>query len=429
MAKGMYVGVNGVAKKVKTMYVGVGGVAKRVKRAYIGVNGVAKLFYLNSGTITSKGLITNLKSYRPACIGGSVGNYAIIAGGTSTTSSSEIGTSFAYGYGYIVSTYNASLTLGTAENLNTSVGGYLAHSRGESVGDYCLFMGDAGYSHERYTKTTIDNTAYNSDMTKRTVSGRVGGQFTTVSNGTHAIIAGQYYINSSTDGKGVDAYTSDLTLIQDAIYPENCNTGASTRIGNRGIMIKGKYSLTINSDAGNMTHYNTIYAYSYDSSLTLSTNSLYQTTTTPNTTKYSSIIDFTFQHAAAATAGDHGIFLPCDNSNESKKALSCNTSLTLSWITDVDVARKYVGAGQLGDYAVFGGGQSPAYENYDIYKNVDIYDSSLVHTSKQLSVSRSCCATANVGNYLLFSGGVKNIDEEENTITFSNTTEAFEITY
>ena len=45
MAKGMYIGVDGVARKVQQMYVGVGGKARKVKKGYIGVGGVARLFY------------------------------------------------------------------------------------------------------------------------------------------------------------------------------------------------------------------------------------------------------------------------------------------------------------------------------------------------------------------------------------------------
>ena len=45
MAKKMYIGVNGVARKVKTPYVGVDGKARKVKAGYIGVNGVARQFY------------------------------------------------------------------------------------------------------------------------------------------------------------------------------------------------------------------------------------------------------------------------------------------------------------------------------------------------------------------------------------------------
>lgn len=43
MAKKCYVGVNGVARKVKKGYVGVDGIARKIKKAYVGVNGVARL--------------------------------------------------------------------------------------------------------------------------------------------------------------------------------------------------------------------------------------------------------------------------------------------------------------------------------------------------------------------------------------------------
>ena len=45
MAKNIFVGVNGVARKPKAIYVGVNGVARRVKSVYVGVNGVAKQVY------------------------------------------------------------------------------------------------------------------------------------------------------------------------------------------------------------------------------------------------------------------------------------------------------------------------------------------------------------------------------------------------
>ena len=48
MAKNIFVGVNGVAKKPKAIYVGVNGVARKVKAAYVGVNGVARKVWPNS---------------------------------------------------------------------------------------------------------------------------------------------------------------------------------------------------------------------------------------------------------------------------------------------------------------------------------------------------------------------------------------------
>lgn len=45
MAKGIYVGVSSIAKKIKKAYFGVNNVAKKIKKIYIGVGGVAKLSY------------------------------------------------------------------------------------------------------------------------------------------------------------------------------------------------------------------------------------------------------------------------------------------------------------------------------------------------------------------------------------------------
>lgn len=42
MGKGMYIGVDGIARKVKKLYTGVENKAHKVKKAYIGVGGVAR---------------------------------------------------------------------------------------------------------------------------------------------------------------------------------------------------------------------------------------------------------------------------------------------------------------------------------------------------------------------------------------------------
>lgn len=52
MTKAMYIGVDGVARKVKAIYVGVDGVARKVKSGYVGVDGVARQFYTSAVTVT-----------------------------------------------------------------------------------------------------------------------------------------------------------------------------------------------------------------------------------------------------------------------------------------------------------------------------------------------------------------------------------------
>lgn len=51
MANGAYIGVDGIAKKLKNIYIGVDGMARPVKKAYIGVEGIAKLFWTTSNPL------------------------------------------------------------------------------------------------------------------------------------------------------------------------------------------------------------------------------------------------------------------------------------------------------------------------------------------------------------------------------------------
>jgi hypothetical protein len=59
MAKGLYVGVSNVARKVKKAYVGVGDVARKVKKIYIGVNGVARLAYASGPAQSGQVIFTS----------------------------------------------------------------------------------------------------------------------------------------------------------------------------------------------------------------------------------------------------------------------------------------------------------------------------------------------------------------------------------
>ena len=53
MAKNIYVGVGGKARKVKQLYVGVAGKARKVKKVYVGVGGKARLVYVAYIPVTS----------------------------------------------------------------------------------------------------------------------------------------------------------------------------------------------------------------------------------------------------------------------------------------------------------------------------------------------------------------------------------------
>lgn len=97
MAKSIYIGVDGKARKAKNIYIGVDGKARKVKKMYIGVNGVARLCY------TSEGVIVTIVQSANQTI-------TVICNGNSYTSTftAEAG-----------STYTASISASTGYNAGT----------------------------------------------------------------------------------------------------------------------------------------------------------------------------------------------------------------------------------------------------------------------------------------------------------------------
>ena len=72
MAKGVYIGVSGVGRKVKQPYVGVSSVARKAKSGYVGVNGIARQFLFDvfsihisyTGDFTDEIVTSDGKTYR-----------------------------------------------------------------------------------------------------------------------------------------------------------------------------------------------------------------------------------------------------------------------------------------------------------------------------------------------------------------------------
>ena len=81
MAKGIYLGIESISRKVKKMFVGVEGVARKVKKGYVGVNGLARLFFSGKYKVVRYGYIDNLSETRYGIAGASVKDWAIFAGG------------------------------------------------------------------------------------------------------------------------------------------------------------------------------------------------------------------------------------------------------------------------------------------------------------------------------------------------------------
>ena len=80
MAKGAYIGVNNVARKIKKGFVGVVGVARKIKRASIGIGGVARPCW-SGGELAYYGTVTALATARHSLGATTVGDYALFGGG------------------------------------------------------------------------------------------------------------------------------------------------------------------------------------------------------------------------------------------------------------------------------------------------------------------------------------------------------------
>ena len=80
MTKKAYIGVNGIARKIKKGYVGIDNLSRKIKKAYIGVGGIARPFW-SGGELTYYGTITPLSqdSYNLAAT--SIEGYALFGGG------------------------------------------------------------------------------------------------------------------------------------------------------------------------------------------------------------------------------------------------------------------------------------------------------------------------------------------------------------
>lgn len=84
MAKGIYLGIDSLSRKVKKMYLGIEGVARKVKKGYVGVNGLARLFF--SGGLSYEGTAPDLEYPRFDGAAAATTQFALFGGGYITNS-------------------------------------------------------------------------------------------------------------------------------------------------------------------------------------------------------------------------------------------------------------------------------------------------------------------------------------------------------
>ena len=125
MAKGVYIGVNSVARKAKKIYIGVGGTARKVRKAYVGVGGVARLIF--SETPEKVASVPQLLVPKLGIKVAYTGNYAVLANAGDAS-----------GYPIrSVEAYDTTLTKITAPEINSDREGMAP----ATIGGYACFVG------------------------------------------------------------------------------------------------------------------------------------------------------------------------------------------------------------------------------------------------------------------------------------------------
>lgn len=278
------------------MYVGVDGVARKIKKGYIGVGGVARLFYLASGQIVHTG---ELYSYTGAKATTN-SSYALFAGG------------YAYSYTSSVRSINSSFTVGSATSLPqaVTVGG------AATIGNYCIFYSGTGYTESSSDFTSTYGMAYDTSLTSTELSVSYKSSCGSAANSGYAFFAGGCRVNGASSNyySSVDKYNSSLT--------SSSATSLSKAKANMGSATVNNYCLFAGGIYSSSTYYSTVEA--YNSSGTKST------LTDLNTAR---------RFISSGSINNNALFIGGSNADGDLKSVDCyNSSLTHSVLADFPIA-------------------------------------------------------------------------------------------
>ncbi|MGB8455142.1 MAG: hypothetical protein WCD89_22780 [Anaerocolumna sp.] len=367
MAKGIYVGVGGVARKVKKIYIGVSGVARKVKKAYVGVGGAARLFF--SAGLSYGGTVSTAIA-RTSCNVTTAGNYAIIAGGSANST---------------IEAYNSSLVLTYGPTDYYDDDRPLTGIGATTISNYALLVDgrEYGSSTGDATKYTVDFVRVISPSLVKTIlrngdlqDGRTNALC--ASNGSCAVIGPgvQWFHSNASDGSNRDksrsyinvmVYNTSLTRVR-SFEPGGSDSYCEYAMAPAGltgpIIISGGETSSNHTDAGT-------YAVNSDG-------------TTTGIVTYASngrqLLGGASNDTYAIFAG--GMYHGEDgtSTHNHSDAIAYNSSLVSISAPDLSVGREYMSSGgSTPEFAVFAGGYI---NNGTSLNTMDIYDRNLVRSNE-----------------------------------------------
>ena len=361
MAKKAYIGVNGVARKIKKGYVGVDGLARKIKKAYIGIGGVARPCW-SGGTLTYYGTLEPLPDQWYDQAATTVGEYALFAGGPYSSNK--------------VIAYNESLTQIAVDNLTvsrkynpaaTTVGNYAVVGGGNSSdGRFDIY--DASLTHQI---STFESPVKRYYLAATTV-------------GNYGVFAGGGR-DASSETDRVDYCDDSLTFSAGRVLKSPRSYLAATTVGEYALFAGGGYYSKV-VDV-------------YDASMTQLNRSDYLRTAR--------------RELAATTVGEYALFAGGQSASRIYTDIvdAFDVSLTrLDSVTDLYDDCANIPATTIEEFAIFAGGRYlPSDSNAGIGINtVVVYDASLVRKLHfgELSKARGSGAATTLKNFAIIVGGV-----------------------
>lgn len=370
MSKGAYIGIDGVARKIKKGFVGVDGVARKIRRAYIGIGGVA----------------------RPCWSGGELTYYGTISGFPSNTAPQQSTT--LNGYGFVsgskgIGMFAVSPSLTTTSLPDTTANAYYQYP--SENGKYAMFCGGRtptiGSSGTATFYSSAD--AYDNSFTRTSAPTISSGVYRGARSGNSAVFLEVWRKYGS--AKGVTAYDQSLTKIEstDRSWYSTIHSGAGSSAGNYAMFVSYSDSYT----SGNWD-YSYAKAAAYNKSLTQSLPSR----------PISSSTRSTGYEEKAGSVGGNAIFMNFEVDNAAVFAYSPSLTLTnLASLPSSAYAPDMVAnAGEEQEYLIFAGG----YLDSTTQVPVLAYDQSLTLSYPELlSKIRVDGAGVTAGKYAVFLGG------------------------
>ena len=354
MAKRAYLGIDGMARKIKRGYIGVNEAARKIKKAYIGVGGVARPCW-SGGEVTYYGTITPLSAAREISTAVTVGGYALFPAGT--TMNAVGSPTWA-----TVDTYDRNLTKGLAPDVSNARGNYAA----ASVGNHALIVG--GYS-KGSTFNTVDIYDESLTHTTTTISSAASGNRGCCSTQNHAF----FLFGKSSS---YQSYAYDENLTRTSITSHNCQYNEG------GMAVAGDYAIYTEGSV----------AYAYGNTLTR---------------KAVTALSVSRQYVSlGAATKNHALFAGGASEWGAESVATVDTydaDLTKGTADDLSSARSWHGGVNLFGNALLVGGSDS--EITAFYGQVDVYDEELVHkTLTSITPTGNFSGTV-VGDFAIFAGG------------------------